>query len=175
MKSYQIYLIVYLFNHVKLFSTYSFVGALEDFIAKEKKPEAENKTENNSVVPNSQEWTNDFIQEAASQFEDKFANFLAGVDPNTPVTPEVLQQRLQQMADAAQNVLDNPSQVSDASTDIASSISQAIQGLTAGAESLQEPLLEDEIMKMFGGGGVPAQENNFLPFMQGKYMIDCMV
>lgn len=67
--------------------------------------------------------------------------------------------------DAAQQVLENPSQISDPSSDIAGSVSQAIQGLSAGAEGLQEPLLEEEIMKMFSGSG---QDINFLPFMQGE-------
>lgn len=75
---------------------------MEDFIAKDKKPETENKTEgassNSSVALNSQEWSKDFVQQAASQFEDKFSDFLAGIDPNAQVTPELLQQRLQQMA-----------------------------------------------------------------------------
>lgn len=66
--------------------------------------------------------------------------------------------------DAAQQVLENPTPASDASSDIASTISQAIQGLSAGAEGLQEPVLEEELMKMFNGSG---SENNFLPFMQG--------
>lgn len=61
--------------------------------------------------------------------------------------------------------MENPSQASDPSNDIAGSISQAIQGLSVGAEELQQPLLEEEILKMFGGSG---QENNFLPFMQGN-------
>lgn len=66
--------------------------------------------------------------------------------------------------DAAQQALENPSQLSDNSSDFASSISQAIQGLSAGTERLQEPHLEDELMKMFSGSG---EENKFLPFMQG--------
>lgn len=79
-----------------------FLGALEDFITKDKKPETENKTEdessNSGVVLNSQEWSKDFVQQAAGQFEDKFSDFLAGMDPNAQITPELLQQRLQQMA-----------------------------------------------------------------------------
>lgn len=83
-------------------SIFCFVGALEDFIAKDKKPETENKTEdgssNSSELLNSEEWSKDFVQQAASQFEDKFSDFLSGIDPNAQITPELLQQRLQQMA-----------------------------------------------------------------------------
>lgn len=77
---------------------------MEDFITKEKKTESqkENKTEdgssNSDVVLNSQEWSNDFVQQAANQFDDRFSDFLAGIDPNAQLTPELLQQRLQQMA-----------------------------------------------------------------------------
>lgn len=78
-----------------------FKGALEDFIAEDKKPKTETKIEDessNSVVLNSQEWSKDFVQQAASQFEGQFADFLAGLNPHAEVTPDLLQQRLQQMA-----------------------------------------------------------------------------
>lgn len=81
---------------------WSIVGALEDFIDKEKEPQSETKTEDGSsnssiVVPDSQDWSNDFMQQAVSQFEDRFADFLSGIDPNAQITPELLQERLHQM------------------------------------------------------------------------------
>lgn len=114
-----------------------------------------------------QDWSKDFIQQAASQFEENFATFLASADPNAQVTPEFIQQKLQQMADAAQQVLENPTQTTDTSSDFANSISQAIQSLNAGAEGLQAPINEEELMKMFTAGEGSGQENNLLPFMQG--------
>lgn len=69
--------------------------------------------------------------------------------------------------DAAQQVFENPTQT-DPSNDIAASISQAIQGLSAGAEGLQAPLNEEDLMKMFSGTGNLGSENDLLPFMQGK-------
>lgn len=69
------------------------------------------------------------------------------------------------ISDAAQQVLENPTEVPDTSNAVADSISQALQGLSAGAEGLQESNIEEELMKIFSGGS--GQENNFLPFMQG--------
>ncbi|XP_072382125.1 peroxisomal biogenesis factor 19 [Diabrotica undecimpunctata] len=148
-------------------------SALEDF-TKIESNQKDGKTDNpstevstsNSANIEGQEWSNDFIQQAANQFEENFANFLAGADPNAQVTPEFIQQKLQQMADAAQQVLENPTQAADNSVDFASSITQAIQSLNAGAEGLQAPLNEEELMKMFTGDKT-GQENDLLPFMQG--------
>jgi peroxin-19 len=145
-------------------------SALEDFskvdtTKKDESAKTDVSTSNNTNAE-SQEWSQDFIQQAASQFEENFANFLASADPNTQVTPEFIQQKLQQMADAAQQVLENPTQATENSSDFASSISQAIQSLNAGAEGLQAPLNEEELMKMFTGQR-SGQENDLLPFMQG--------
>ncbi|CAH0549640.1 unnamed protein product [Brassicogethes aeneus] len=143
-------------------------SALEDFTTTKDEPKKDSKeigttsnTENN--VP--EQWTEDFIQQAASQFEANFSNLLAGGDPNAQVTPEFIQQKLQQMAEAAQQVLENPAQVNETTTDFGQSISQAIQGLNQGAEGLQNPFSEDDLMKIFGNpeGGT----NDLLPFMQG--------
>lgn len=176
-----------IFNDWIYLSLKYFIGALEDFIAEDKKPKTENKTEDGSseinVDLNSQEWSKDFVQQSASQFDGDFTEFLSGIDLNAQITPDILQQRLQQMAgttyyfyciffiqniisDAAQQVLQDPRQISDdTSNAISDSISQALQGLSAGAEGLQEPGLEEEIMKIFSG--VSGQDNNFMPFMQG--------
>lgn len=90
------------FNYwIHVYNKYSFLGALEDFIAEDKKPKPESQTEDgssNSVVLNSQDWSKDFVQQTASQFEGQFADFLAGLNPNAEITPNLLQQRLQQMA-----------------------------------------------------------------------------
>lgn len=145
-------------------------SALEDFskVDTTKKDEIAKTDDSASISTSaeSQEWSQDFIQQAASQFEENFANFLASADPSTEVTPEFIQQKLQQMADAAQQVLENPTQATENSSDFAASISQAIQSLNAGAEGLQAPLNEEELMKMFTGQR-SGQENDLLPFMQG--------
>ncbi|KAJ8917364.1 hypothetical protein NQ315_002388 [Exocentrus adspersus] len=152
-------------------------SALEDFKKSDeaKKDDAKpDGTSSAAVVSNTndapvdaEEWSADFIQRTASQFEQNFASLLAGSDANVQLTPEFVQQKLQQMADAAQQVLENPAQVTDNSADFASSITQAIQGLNAGAEGLQAPMNEEDLMKIFGPGGSLGQENELLPFMQG--------
>nr|XP_023013539.1 peroxisomal biogenesis factor 19 [Leptinotarsa decemlineata] len=143
-------------------------SALEDFtktnpVKKNEKLEETGKEvePSNGAVP---EWSNDFIQQAAKQFEENFASLMAGSNPN--ITPQLLEKKLQQMADAAHHVLENPAEVCDASSDFSASISRAVQDLSAGAESLQAPLNEEDFMKMFTGGG-SGQENDVLPFMQG--------
>lgn len=150
-------------------------SALEDFKKSDDAKKDEAKTDNTSkeVATSSngqleaEDWSADFIQRTAAQFEENFATLLAGSDANAQLNPEFVQQKLQQMADAAQQVLENPSQVSDTSSDFASSISQAIQGLNAGAEGLQAPMNEEDLMKIFGPGGSFGSENELLPFMQG--------
>lgn len=69
--------------------------------------------------------------------------------------------------DAAQQVLENPTAVPDSSSDFAASISQAIQGLNAGAQGLQAPVNEEDLMRMFAGPGGLGSTNDLLPFMQG--------
>ncbi|KAL1502655.1 hypothetical protein ABEB36_007769 [Hypothenemus hampei] len=118
--------------------------------------------ENAADLP--QEWSSEFVQQAALQFEENFAKLLTGGDPNADVTPDMVQEKLKQMADAAQQVLANPTDISDQSMDFAASISQAIAGLNQGQESLRNPINEEDLLKMLGGAG---QENEILPFMQG--------
>ncbi|VEN61389.1 unnamed protein product [Callosobruchus maculatus] len=146
-------------------------SALEDFSKTDKskdaaKPEGETKetTSEVSCLPESQEWSADFVKQAAKEFEDNFASLLASGNPNAHISPEVIQEKLQQVADAAQHILANPTEVTDPSSDYAASISEAIRGLSAGAEGLQAPLNEEDLLKMFEGSG---STNDLLPFMQG--------
>lgn len=76
---------------------------------------------------------------------------------------EQIQQSFQKMAEAAQHALTNP-EVTDNSTNIASTITQTLQGLSQGAQNLQTPFSEADVMNMFAQGG---DQNGFLPFMQG--------
>lgn len=68
------------------------------------------------------------------------------------------------MAEAAQQVIENPN-VTPNSNDFASTISQTLQGLSQGAEGLQNPFSEQDMMNLLGGQG--GGQNEFLPFMQG--------
>lgn len=149
-------------------------SALQDFgvnsVSQSDKPSegiksTDSKQEEATVADLPQEWSVDFVQQAALQFEENFGRLLAGGDPNAQVSPEVVQEKLKQMADAAQQVLSNPTDISDQSVDFAASISQAIAGLSQGQENLRAPFNEDDLLKMFGGQG--GQEGDFMPFMQG--------
>lgn len=147
-------------------------SALQDFSnsSKSAKPAAEkSELEEQSATTDtevSQEWSAEFVQQAAAQFEENFARLLTGGDPSTEVTQDVVQEKLKQMADAAQQVLNNPTDLSDQSVDFAASISQAISGLNQGQEHLKAPFNEDDLMKMFGAAGA-GQDGDILPFMQG--------
>ncbi|XP_066257772.1 peroxisomal biogenesis factor 19 [Euwallacea similis] len=151
-------------------------SALQDFgnSAPSAKSSEDNKAETQSIEKANannaaelpQEWSTEFVQQAAVQFEENFARLLAGGNPNNEISPDIVQEKLRQMADAAQQVLSNPTEISDESVDFAASISQAIAGLNEGQENLRSPFNEDDLMKMFGGAG-GGQEGEILPFMQG--------
>lgn len=112
----------------------------------------------------SEQWTEDFIQQAASQFESNLVNFLGTNSDGSSLSPEQMQQKFQQMAEAAQQVIENPN-ITANSNDFASTISQTIQGLSQGAEGLQNPFSEQDMLNLLGGQG--GGSNDFLPFMQG--------
>lgn len=124
------------------------------------------------------EWTEEFILQAAAQFESNMAHLLGSVNTGNTEVPEFtsdqMQQNLQKMAEAAAQVMINPQALEPTpqTNDFASAISQTLQNLSLGAENLQNPLLEQNLLSMFGGGGGGAapgsdQANAFLPFMQG--------
>lgn len=133
---------------------------MEDF----KEPSSETKTEApKSELEPSLEWSDDFIRQAAAQFETNLASFLGANSDGAQLTPEQIQEKFVQMSEAAQQVIDNPN-ITETSNDFASTISQTIQGLSQGAEGLQNPISEQDILNLFGGQG---DQNAFLPFMQG--------
>ncbi|XP_044260753.1 peroxisomal biogenesis factor 19 [Tribolium madens] len=129
-------------------------SALEDF--KSDPPKEAPKDE----VPDA-EWSDDFIRQAAAQFESNFANLLGANPDGAQLSPEEIQAKFQQIAETAQQVIENPS---GDSNDFAATISQTLQGLSQGAEGLQNPNLEQDIMNLFAGQG---DQNAFMPFMQG--------
>lgn len=78
-------------------------------------------------------------------------------------TEQQIQQSFEKMAEAAQQALTSP-EISNNSCDIASTITQTLQGLSQGSQNVQTPLSETDVMNMFTQGG---DQNAFLPFMQG--------
>lgn len=164
-----------------------FSGALEDFSKKPtaaaKKATAVEKASAPSgerdVPEEGPEWTEEFILQAASQFESNMAHLLSSVNTGNTQAPEftsdMMQQNLQKMAEAAAQVMSNPQALEPTpqTNDFASAISQTLQNLSLGAENLQNPFSEQDLLNMFGGGGQAGAEapgeqvNAFLPFMQG--------
>jgi peroxin-19 len=139
-------------------------SALEDFnkeAPKGDKTEAP-KDEVAETAP-AEEWSEDFIRQAAAQFESNLSNFLGTNSDGSQLSPEQVQQKFQQMAEAAQQIFETPN-INETSNDFAATITQTIQGLNQGAEGLQNPFSEQDVMNLFGGQG---DQNAFLPFMQG--------
>ncbi|KAF5292649.1 hypothetical protein FQR65_LT11201 [Abscondita terminalis] len=131
-------------------------SALKDFTKDEEKtPKESDEVET--------DWSEEFIRQAADQFETNMMNLLreSGA-PN--VTPDQVQQSFQRMAAAAAAAVTNTSEDCN-DTDFTSSIADALRGLTEGAENLQNPFSESDIMNMFAQ--TDGDQNAFVPFMQG--------
>lgn len=74
------------------------------------------------------------------------------------------------MAEAAQQALANP-EITDSSSYLASTISQTLKGLSEGAENLQNPFSEQDLLNMFktnAEGGL--DQNSFLPVMLQSFL-----
>ncbi|KAF2885447.1 hypothetical protein ILUMI_20727 [Ignelater luminosus] len=148
-------------------------SALEDFTKEAKKPtdetqkekedESSKETEQQSETLADVEWTEEFIRQAAEQFESNIANILKEAG-GPELTPEQVQRSFQQMAEAASQVTSNTEEPAG-DTDFAASISQALRGLSEGTENLQNPFSEQDLMSMFGQQ--EGDQNAFVPFMQG--------
>lgn len=118
-----------------------------------------------SEAANADEWSEDFLKQAAAQFETNLAAMLGNTSAGNANADDQIQQGFQKMADAAQQILANPSaEMSNNSNDIAATITQTLQGLSQGTQNLQTPFSETDIMSMFSQG---SDQNAFLPFMQG--------
>ena len=109
------------------------------------------------------EWTEEFIRQAAEQFETNMANLLKETQ-GANITSDQVQQSFQQMAAAAAAAVSNSSE-GQPDTDFTASITQALKGLTEGTENLQNPFTDNDLMSMFGQ--MDGDQNAFVPFMQG--------
>lgn len=148
-------------------------SALQDFTKGAEKPanqtekpkqdESSKESEQSTEVAVDSEWTDEFIRQAAEQFESNISNILR--DAGGPgISPEQVQQSFQRMAEAAAQAATNTGEVGTDS-DFASSISQALRGLSEGTENLQNPFSDQDLMSMFGQQDT--DQNAFVPFMQG--------
>lgn len=131
------------------------------------KKDAEQTTESEEVAATEAEWSEEFLKQAAQQFESNLSRLLGENTEAANLTPDQIQQSFQKMAEAAQQVLTSP-EVTDTSSDFSSAISQTLRGLSEGAENLQNPLSEQDFLSMFGGAAAGGgEQNGFIPFMQG--------
>lgn len=63
-----------------------------------------------------------------AQYEDKISGFLGSTQDGRP-SEEQIQMSFQRMAEAAQQAILNPSEISDTACDFASTITRTLQGL----------------------------------------------
>ncbi|KAI5640420.1 pex19 protein family domain-containing protein [Phthorimaea operculella] len=161
-------------------------SALQDMT---KKPESTEQTElatGADGIPQNM-WSEEFIKEAAAQFENNMAAILGSFSgvPEDQITQEQIAQTFSKMAEAAAQVL-NPAPGGDSAPEaspvpdpavqgkideVSAAISQTLQNLNTNAESLQTPFNDQDLANMFSnfnladGGGQDG--NMFVPFMQG--------
>ncbi|XP_046975686.1 peroxisomal biogenesis factor 19 [Vanessa cardui] len=154
-------------------------SALQDMT---KKPEQSAQSEDGVAAQNM--WSEDFIKEAAAQFESNMAAILGGFSgvPEDQITQEQIAQTFSKMAEAAAQVLKPPTEVSENEAapsdpvvqekidEVSAAISQTLQNLNTNTETLQTPFSEQDLANMFNNFNVndANQEGNmFVPFMQG--------
>ncbi|XP_066991160.2 peroxisomal biogenesis factor 19 [Anabrus simplex] len=117
------------------------------------------------------EWTEEFIKQAAAQFEQNMQSLLSQSGLNLEgaegVSPDQLGANFQKIAEAAAKAISEDS----GDADFSAAITQTLKNLSEGAENLQNPFSEEELMKMMGGLGVndgtgAGDGSDLLPFMQ---------
>ncbi|XP_045770379.1 peroxisomal biogenesis factor 19 [Maniola jurtina] len=153
-------------------------SALQDMT---KKPDQVAKPED---VPQNM-WSEEFIKEAAAQFESNMAAILGGFSgvPEDQISQEQIAQTFSKMAEAAAQVLQPPADGADTEPspndpavqekidEVSAAISQTLQNLNTNAENLQTPFSDADLANMFNnfnlGEGGNQEGNMFLPFMQG--------
>ncbi|XP_050678172.1 peroxisomal biogenesis factor 19 [Leptidea sinapis] len=153
-------------------------SALQDMLKsrKQEKPEpAENM------------WSEEFIKEAAAQFESNMAAIMGGFSgmPEDQITQEQIAQTFTKMAEAAAHVLQPQSEnlevAQNNETDpvarnkideVSAAISQTLQSLNSNTEALKTPFSEQDLAGMFSNFNMADADsgqdgNMFVPFMQG--------
>ncbi|KAK5638108.1 hypothetical protein RI129_012403 [Pyrocoelia pectoralis] len=122
-------------------------SALKDFSKEEVKPTPTLEEKKDTETGN--EWSDEFVRQAAEQFESDMANLLKESGACANVTSDQVQQSFQQMAAAAAAAVSNTHE-GQPDSDFSASITQALKGLTEGTENLQNPFTEADLMSMFG-------------------------
>ncbi|XP_053621927.1 peroxisomal biogenesis factor 19 [Plodia interpunctella] len=152
-------------------------SALQDMTkkesAEEQKPEGSGELAQNM-------WSEEFIKEAAAQFESNMAAILGSFNgvPEEQITQEQIAQTFSKMAEAAAQVLKPSGAEGPAESpadhekidEVSAAISQTLQNLNSNTENLQTPFSDQDLANMFGNFNLAdgGQDGNmFVPFMQG--------
>ncbi|XP_055689025.1 peroxisomal biogenesis factor 19 [Lutzomyia longipalpis] len=138
-------------------------SALEDFDKADDAAKGESSEKGNSALPvpeaaQENPWDEEFIKSQMKMFEDRMAKMFEGG----------AEDGFQKMAEAAAMAL-NPSTENVSDPQFTQTLTEALRGLSEGAESLQSPFSPDDITEMFGNvdlAGGSGENNAFLPFMQ---------
>ncbi|KAM3955074.1 peroxisomal biogenesis factor 19 [Aphomia sociella] len=156
-------------------------SALQDMTKKDEKKEEQNGEASGEAPVNV--WSEDFLKEAAAQFESNMAAILGNFSgvPEDQISQEQIAQTFAKMAEAAAQVLkpgtaegetaaaEEPA-VQGKVDEVSAAISQTLQNLNTNSENLQNPFSEQDLANMFNNFnmGEGEQEGNmFVPFMQG--------
>lgn len=157
-------------------------SALQDMTKKDVKKE-EPSGEGSGEIPQNM-WSEDFIKEAAAQFESNMAAILGNFSgvPEDQITQEQIAQTFTKMAEAAAQVLKPANAEGESASteepaiqgkidEVSAAISQTLQNLNTNSENLQTPFSEQDFANMFSnfnlGEGEQDGNNMFVPFMQG--------
>ncbi|KAF9410697.1 hypothetical protein HW555_010289 [Spodoptera exigua] len=157
-------------------------SALQDMT---KKP-ADTVAEGSSDVPSNM-WSEEFIKEAAAQFESNMSAILSSFSgvPEDQITQEQIAQTFTKMAEAAAHVLKPEGSTEEAGVpspptvdpevqgnidEVSAAISQTLKNLNTNSETLNTPFSDQDLASMFNNitlGEGQQEGNMFVPFMQG--------
>lgn len=128
-----------------------------------------NSTENLDDGLMDAQWTEEFIKQAATQFEQNMQALLAqSGNSSDSISPDQLGANFQKMAEAAAKAMADEAGGGD--SEFAAAISQTLKNLSEGTENLQTQFSDEDIANMFSNLGVgdntAAEGGDFVPFMQ---------
>ncbi|XP_026739727.1 peroxisomal biogenesis factor 19 [Trichoplusia ni] len=157
-------------------------SALQDMTKKDQ-PAAEGSSE----APQNM-WSEEFIKEAAAQFESNMSAILSSFSgvPEDQITQEQIAHTFTKMAEAAAHVLKPEGAVDESGPtptptsapaidgekvdEVSAAISETLKNLNSNSETLQTPFSDDDLANMFNNinlGEGQQDGNMFVPFMQG--------
>lgn len=140
-------------------------NALQDF---NKVPnsvtEVEKKEESAENVVADEKWTEEFIKQAATQFEQSMQALLQGGDNSEQFNLEQYTTEFQQIIENATGATEE-----DVASGISQAISQTLKSLSEDTENLRNQFTEENLLSMLGNMNLDESgegTGDFLPFMQ---------